>query len=45
MKNGKKKLKVIEWSLLLVILLSLIFYKYMAWGCIILCGDWYDDTT
>jgi hypothetical protein len=43
MKNSNKKLKAIEWGLILTILAGLVLYKYLVWGCVIICGDWYDD--
>ena len=39
----KNKDKLLEWGIILVPLVALIFYKYFAWGCLFVCGDWYDQ--
>tara|TARA_R100000773_G_C4188655_1_gene95405 strand:+ start:638 stop:772 length:135 start_codon:yes stop_codon:yes gene_type:complete len=39
----KNKDKLLEWGIILVPLVALILYKYLAWGCLFVCGDWYDE--
>lgn len=41
MKEKNKKL--LEWGLILLLIMLILIYKYVVWGCVILCGDWYDD--
>tara|TARA_Y100000114_G_scaffold110850_1_gene104556 strand:+ start:2929 stop:3051 length:123 start_codon:yes stop_codon:yes gene_type:complete len=40
MKNKKNILLITAFSLFMF---AVIVSKYFLWGCIIICGDWYDE--
>ena len=46
-RKGQNKKVIVEDSVkifALVLLFSLvILFKYIATGCVVMCGDWYDD--
>ncbi len=44
MAKIKKTIKVLEWIILLLVFLIIVIYKYVAWDCILICGDWYDGS-
>ena len=40
--------KKIDWEkvyfgALTLFVLGILVYKYIAFGCVLICGDWYDD--
>ena len=37
------KRKLLEWGLIITVLIVLIIFKYYIYGCLVMCGDWYDD--
>jgi hypothetical protein len=37
------KRKLLEWGLIITVLIVLIIFKYYTYGCLVMCGDWYDD--
>jgi|TARA_Y100000052_G_C2875535_1_gene42510 hypothetical protein len=41
MKERNRKL--IEWGLIIAVLAVVIIVKYYISGCVVVCGDWYDD--
>ncbi len=41
--DKKQKKVLLEWTFIFSIFLILCLYKYFTWGCLFICGDWYDD--
>ncbi len=39
----KKNRAQLEWTIIFLALVAVIIVKYFMHGCIIVCGDWYDE--
>jgi hypothetical protein len=38
----KNKWEKIYFAVLAAYAFGILIYKYLAWGCVVICGDWYD---
>jgi hypothetical protein len=42
MKLSEKNLERIYFGIIFLFVLSSLIYKYITYGCVVMCGDWYD---
>jgi hypothetical protein len=47
-KRIQRIMKETDWekvyfSVLFLFVIGILIYKYITYGCIIMCGDWYND--